>query len=404
MEQKVIVTKDNRPNRKKPWLARWWGEYDPRTGKQRRYCKSFNLRKEADQFAEDKNAEFQSGLPRDQRDITLQKLCKKFLSTRKNSISNSYRRGFDQTIDQLQDYFSPNTSIKNIRQEDCEMFIANLEPVDPRYIAKGKQFSDSSRSKHLRQAKKIFSTAQEWGYIRNNPFKKINLGKIRTKPWHYITVEQFNALINSTKNLRDKAVYGTMYWCGLRYGEAANLLWDGRNINFENNQIKIYNRPATKDIPPFDIKDYEVRTVPMNKWVVDILKKLRSQADKECPFVFLTTRRYEIVKKRWSDLLKEKKGRDWENRYLLNGVLRNFKARCRAAGIKTNHKLTIHCLRKSWASNLANSGKVPAHTLKELGGWSDIRTCEEYYLQSGDANRERACDVLNELAQNGEDI
>ena len=95
--------------------------------------------------------------------------------------------------------------------------------------------------------------------------------------------------------------------------------------------------------------------------------------------------------------------RDWENRYLLNGVLRNFKARCRAAGIKTNHKLTIHCLRKSWATNLANSGKVPAHTLKELGGWSDIRTCEEYYLQSGDANRERACDVLNELAENGED-
>jgi hypothetical protein len=53
---------------------------------------------------------------------------------------------------------------------------------------------------------------------------------------------------------------------------------------------------------------------------------------------------------------------------------------------------------------LANSGKVPAHTLKELSGWSNIKTCDEFYLQSGDANRERACDVLNELAENGEEI
>ena len=51
---------------------------------------------------------------------------------------------------------------------------------------------------------------------------------------------------------------------------------------------------------------------------------------------------------------------------------------------------------------MANSGKVPPHTLKELGGWSDIRTCEEFYLQSSDANTQRACQVLNELAENEE--
>lgn len=31
-------------------------------------------------------------------------------------------------------------------------------------------------------------------------------------------------------------------------------------------------------------------------------------------------------------------------------------------------------------------------------GWSDIKTCEEFYLKNSDANEERACQVLNGLA------
>jgi len=138
--------------------------------------------------------------------------------------------------------------------------------------------------------------------------------------------------------------------------------------------------------------------VPMNRWVVDMLKKLYVERDENCPYVFLTARRLEIVKKRWQNLKKARKSGDWENRFMLNGTLRNFKARCIRAGIKTDLRLALHELRKSWAMNLANSGKVPMHTLQKLGGWSDIKTCEEFYLRSSDANRERACEVLNELA------
>jgi integrase len=83
---------------------------------------------------------------------------------------------------------------------------------------------------------------------------------------------------------------------------------------------------------------------------------------------------------------------------MLNNVLQRFKRRCKKAGIETDLRLDLHGLRKSWAMNLANSGKVPPKTLLELGGWSSIRTCEEFYLKNTDANRQRACDVLNELA------
>jgi len=32
------------------------------------------------------------------------------------------------------------------------------------------------------------------------------------------------------------------------------------------------------------------------------------------------------------------------------------------------------------------------------GGWNDVRTCQKYYLNMTDANKDRACQVLNELA------
>ena len=38
------------PRKKKPWVVRWFGEYDPTTEKQRRYLKAFRLKTEAEEF------------------------------------------------------------------------------------------------------------------------------------------------------------------------------------------------------------------------------------------------------------------------------------------------------------------------------------------------------------------
>jgi integrase len=216
-----------------------------------------------------------------------------------------------------------------------------------------------------------------------------------------VSVSEFNAIIDRTPNFRDKVLYGVMYWCGLRYGEAANLRWDCGNIDFSKGIISIFNRPGTKFLPPFHVKDYETRTIPMNTWVMDMLQKLQKEADKDCPYVFLTRERLKRVQIRWDAFQRARKSNDWENRFMLNAKLRDFKRRCLRAGIKTDLRLDLHGLRKSWATNLANSGKVPPKTLCELGGWASIRTCEEFYLKNTDANHQRACEVLNELAGGG---
>ena len=38
------------PRKTKQWIIRWFGEYDPSMGKQRRYSKSFIRKKDAEAF------------------------------------------------------------------------------------------------------------------------------------------------------------------------------------------------------------------------------------------------------------------------------------------------------------------------------------------------------------------
>ena len=412
MKQKITLTKDTRTIRNNHYLVRWYGNYDLTTGKKKRYCKSFAKRKDAENFIAEKEKEFEQGMPRDQHDITLGDLCEKFILTRKKSLTKATRDDYGDTIKQLKNYFSPNISIKNIRQAEAEEFIANLKLVHPDHINKGKQLSDSARNKHLKYSSKLFKTAFEWGYIRSNPFQGIPVKKARKKPWYYITPVEFNLIIehmplvgkkkiDKKPNTRIKALYSVMYGCGLRYGEVVNLIWNSQNIDFENNRINIFNRPGTKEIPPFHIKDYECRSVPIPKWVVDSLTSWQSEAEEGCPFVFLTENRWQVVKEKWQHFRRIGKEDDWENDMLLNNVLRDFKKHCNLAGIKTNDKLTVHCLRKSYATNLANIG-TPAQTLKKLMGHSSIQTTMEFYLRSSDANEKRACEELERMM--GEEV
>jgi site-specific recombinase XerD len=405
----INLTKDKR-RKDKSWMVRWWGEYDPKTGKQKRYSKSFSRKKTAERFMEEKKADFEAGMSIEHDNTTLAQMCDKFIKTQKNRLSYASLMGYQETILRLKEYFHPNTQLRNIKAKYAEDFISNLTIVNKDHLKKNKSLSDSARSKHLRQAKMIFNTAQRWGFLRTNPFDDISLGKIRTQPWHYITPEEFKALLqvvdkmkvrknykrqDEAKRIRVKAFYSVMYGCGLRFGEAANLLWDGTNIDFEQNLINLFDREGTEDIPSFEVKSYSTRSIPMPKHVADSLTELQSVSDECCPFVFLDSKGYERVKKTWHKLQEEGNTKKWTNRYLFC-LLKTFQRQCRMASIKTTKKLTLHCLRKAYGTNLANLS-TPIQTLKELMGHSKIETTMAYYLYSPDENKKKVVRQLDEM-------
>jgi integrase len=100
------------------------------------------------------------------------------------------------------------------------------------------------------------------------------------------------------------------------------------------------------------------------------------------------------VKKNWHKYRAAGRTSEWKNRNMANNVLRDFKVRVKDAGIMATGKLTLHCLRKSWA----NAG-VPSNTLMKMGGWSNIETVLKYYLKSSDENEKKAVRILDRLME-----
>jgi len=188
-----------------------------------------------------------------------------------------------------------------------------------------------------------------------------------------------------------------MYGCGLRFGEAANLMWH-ENVDFGNAKIKITNRTPKNGLPPFTLKDYEERSIDAPKWVMNALKELRKISSSDNPYVFLSDKRLEAVKAKWQELISEGKEEKWLNSMMILNTHRKFSQYCLRAGIKTSDKLSVHSLRKGYGTNLANLG-TPVHTLKELMGHSNIQTTMEYYLFSSDENKKKAVEGLNGILE-----
>lgn len=389
MNSKISIGCDKR-SKKKPWVCRWSGEYNPDTGKSKRYAKGFKLKVDAENFAAQKTVEFSHGGRRDEpKDISIGRFCADWLRDQKVQLRPASLEGYQNTIRRLEDFFGKDSSLQDIDSKQARRFICEQKI---RTIGhEGKELEDASREQIKRQCKTIFGTAVEDGDLLANPFKKIKAKKLTPKRWHRVTVKQYFALLDAASSLRQKVAYALLYTSGARMGEAFNLTWS--DIDFENGKLIIANREGTADTPPFYIKDHEARRIPLPKHTIDLLAEWQAQAPEGVPYILLTRERYERVKAKWQRLCKE--GKPWQNRFIINNVLRNFKVHCKRAGIKPVGKLTIHTLRKCAAQNWADN--LPMNVVKELMGHSDIATTQRYYNQVDADHEAKAARVIDEM-------
>ena len=70
----------------------------------------------------------------------------------------------------------------------------------------------------------MWRKATAWGFVTENVFDHIRPGPKLTKPWHHITPGEFRRLLEVAPDARWRAIYWALYCCGLRFGEAFNLL------------------------------------------------------------------------------------------------------------------------------------------------------------------------------------
>ena len=84
--KKISLTRDKKTGRRKEWLVRYYGEYNPATDTQRRYSKAFKLKIDAENFMRQKIQELDEGLPRDEVNLTLEQLWGKYERTQRNKL------------------------------------------------------------------------------------------------------------------------------------------------------------------------------------------------------------------------------------------------------------------------------------------------------------------------------
>ena len=391
-----------RQNRKRKlsWEVRWHGNPDER-GKQRRYSKSFKTATEAKAYQAEKQHELDQGGPRDKvRSVTLGALIDEFFQARVGQLSYSSQTCYRNTLDQLLEHFGSQHAIERIEQRHAEQFLATRKRQRGKAVGGLSSWTMYHHKKHCRS---LFGTAVEWKFIERNPFvsatgsghSPLRTGKPKSKPWHHITPDEFTRMLSLVTIPQRRAALWLMYGSGLRAGEAYNLTTD--KIDLARRVVHIESRAPSRDLPPFQIKaegrsaDSKARTVPIPLAAIADISVAVGQAFRSGGFVVLTPERFATVQQNWR-LCSDGDGwmghgpRPWQNRDMVNNLLRDTKQYFDKAGITLSAPFTLHTLRKSFAQNNADAG-TPPRTLADLMGHTDVSVTMAFYNRVTDANR-----------------
>lgn len=195
----------------------------------------------------------------------------------------------------------------------------------------------------------------------NKITKFINPEEI-TKEMDFYTLDEFLKFISNEDNLKFKCLFETLYYCGLRKGEARALTWE--DIDFNTKELKVTKNVV--NIPGENSEYYNittpktkssVRTLPIPEILLNDLKELLEQDKK-----------YYGFKNKWFVF-----GNDEP---IKNDKLRRHKnLLCEKANLK---QIRIHDFRHSCASLLINSGANITIVAKYLGHTKIDETLNTY--------------------------
>lgn len=225
-------------------------------------------------------------------------------------------------------YFS-SKKIEEIENDDLIQFNNN-------YIL-ANSFSSSYQNQFVNAIKLFFSK------IKNKKLdpELIHRPRREKKLPNVLSKEEVKALLESTKNLKHRAMLSLIYACGLRCGELLHL--KPSNIDSKRNVVLIKNSKGKKD-----------RIVPLSG---KILVLLREYYKTNKPMIYLFE--------------GQQPGQMYSDRSL-QLVLKQA-----IAHANINKPVTLHWLRHSFATHLLESG-TDLRYIQELLGHSSSKTTEIY--------------------------
>lgn len=328
------------------WAVRWYGSDGAR------YSKSFATRKEAEFFAESRQADVREGRGDQPAPTTLKEFEKMYLKLR-GDVTPRTLAEHKRTLRSMRAFFGSDRRLDKIRPLEARRFISAF-----RQRPKGEPApAPATVNKLLREARRILREAVDCELIRSNPFAGIRQEKVGEKGWQYVSPDHFRALLDRALSLRWRGVISMAYGCGLRLGEILHLTWS--DVDFKRQHLRVVRKPADGVSASWTPKDKDLRVVPIPVSALNVLAELQLAAADGQKHVFVIS-----------------KGPTAGTHKKRQNFTRDFQSIRKRAGVP---KCTFHDLRKSYCTNLA--GAVPLHVVQELAGHADIRTTRKHYLQ-----------------------
>jgi integrase len=245
------------------------------------------------------------------------------------------KRTFDScyaTVFKQWKQFIGDKPLENYSPQDVEMF-------------KSKKLADKCKpisvNGGLRSLNCAFSVASKLGYLKTNIFREIRKCRVEPKPIKFLTLADFQKVLEKTKEEHLKQIFTTCFLTGGRISEVLSLKWE--NIDFQSQTIRIDGHKTQGSN----------RIVPIHVKLIDLLK---------------------VIPQNGGYIWHKK---DFPNVQLTVGYISHaFKKSCRAA--KLDNDFHLHSLRKSFGSLLVGSG-VGIFEVSKLLGHSSVSTTEKSY-------------------------
>lgn len=267
---------------------------------------------------------------------------------------------YDKLSRTLNKYIKPNVSnskINKIKEVSCRRFYEYIDTLN---------FSSNHKNYIFNTYKRLFEHAIKFYGLKSNPAKLFSPFtctreekiKKKNKDFNVWSDDEFSLFIAKVDDLTYKALFFTLYYTGLRIGEALALKW----TDFEGNYLDINKTiPKLKKDNSFIIKEPKnissIRKISLTSSLISCLNYLKLSEKK---------------KKNFKD--------DW---FIFGGIVplsRSTITRVKDKAIRDSgvKRITIHEFRHSHASNLIADGVNIVSVSRRLGHSSVEMTLDVY--------------------------
>lgn len=364
--------------RKHVWVVRWFAP--DAEGKLRRPSKTFPTREEAEKFQAEKASAFANvpGTRKVAREMTLQQFISELLELRLGPRGQRLKVTtvvlYRHALEALAGVVGQDRPVRDIGPRDAARFLSRMHEQNR---------NRATLNKFKRTLAAAFNVAiSPMGLIRENPFKGIKADRVSDSPIRCLSSEEFAALMDVCETLWWRAWLAVCYTAGLRYSEAAHLLW--ADVNFARETVRVTRKTDGPDTIAWTPKDYETREVPIPGETTALLAELHATASESHAYVFLPADRFRLIKD------AQRQGLWREEQAVLNNFQRSFRRLIlRAAEAAPTLKdaedkptISMHDLRRSAITNWSRRANI--QTVMRMAGHSNIETTRRYYAATTD--------------------